>query len=375
MTAVLLDTARALLLPKVERKKTPLNPERILVLGYAAIGDLIFFLPVLEGLRRRWPKAKVVFLANPYPTTKELLPATKLADEIWLHDAAQASRAERKNINAKIVEGRFDLAVLTLSAPAHHFQRGLRSIPVVAGHVRGFTGRRGLVLGERARAALLDLAAEPPYVGEHALKRNLRLLDLLGIAHEEAPRPELPVKAPADLPKGPFVAVHLGAPNDQYEKMWRPERFAELCGMLKGTFVLVGGPDERTSALEAKKVFPGFVDLVGRYSLLETFAALKAAVLYLGNDTGLAKAAAALGTPTASVFGPSDPREYGVGLWEPEKHLDIRTGIACSPCSFMGMAKKGMLNYSNCGHHNCLRQLDAAFAARALASKWPALLR
>lgn len=376
MTSPLLDTAAAALLGKARLKPgAPLEPRKVLILGYAAIGDLIFFLPVLEGLRRRWPQAKVTWLANSYPTTKELLPAAGLADEIWLHDWEGPGAGSQREINARIAAGRFDLAVLTLAAPAHHFQRGLRSIAAVAGHLRGLSGTRGLVLGERARAALLDLAAEPPFPGEHALLRNLRLLDALGIEHERAPRPSLPVKAPSGLPPEPFVAVHLGAPNNQYDKMWKPERFGELCARLEGTFVLVGGPEERASADAARGAFPGFVDLVGKLSLLETFGALARAELYLGNDTGLAKAAAALGTPTASIFGPSDPREYGAGVWEPEKHLEIRTGIACSPCSFMGMAKPGMLNYTNCGHHNCLQQLDAALARRALASRRPALLR
>ena len=39
------------------RKSEPRPVEKLLILGYAAIGDLIFFLPVLEALRKLYPAA------------------------------------------------------------------------------------------------------------------------------------------------------------------------------------------------------------------------------------------------------------------------------------------------------------------------------
>lgn len=381
----LVETARALALAKAPKPER-LEPRRILVVGYAAIGDLLFFLPVLEGLRRRWPQARLTFLANAYPTTQELLPATGLAEEIWTHDWEGPGAGDQGEINARIAAGGFDLAVLSLASPAHYFETGLRAVPARAGHWRALdSARRALALGEYARRALVNVGASAPTPGEHALARNLRLLDALDVEHEPAPKPtlELPLEARTAAEarlraagvsaEERLLAVHLGAPNNQYDKMWAPERFGELCRRLaEGTrarFVLLGGADERPSAAAARRAFPGLVDLTGQLSLLQTFAVLARGELLIANDTGLTKAAMVLGTPTATLWGPSDPREYGA-VWEREKHLDIRTGISCSPCSFMGMARPGALNYANCGHHDCLRKLEVAFAEAALRGRF-----
>lgn len=365
--------------------------ERVLVVGYAAIGDLLFFLPVLQAIRQKYPKARITWLANAYPTTQELLPATGLVDDIWLHDwEGPRASAEQGGINVRIAEGGFDLAVLTLSSPAHYFQNGLASIPVRAGHLRviergGALARlkRALVTGEYARRAVLNRTVWIGEEREHALSRNLRLLDALGLDKPFDTRPRLPLgpahraRAEKELPGGPWIGVHLAIPRGQYGKIWAPERFGRLCAGLartsKARFVLVGSGEEAESVAAAKKEFAGFVDLTGKLSLLETFAVIGRCSLFLASDTGLAKAAMALGVPTATWWGPSDPREYGVA-WDEEKHLDILTGIWCSPCSRMGMPRLSGLNYLNCGGRDCLAKLDADFAARQLRGKYKELL-
>src|SRR3989338_8002574 len=285
----------------------PYNVLRILVLGYAAIGDLIFLLPVLELLRRHYPQAKITFIANRYPTTVELLPATWLVDDIWFADwEGGLARKERAGINRRIRQARFDMALLSLSSPAHYFQEGLSSIPRRIGHCRPWPGlRRALITGEFSRRALLNGIAWVSSQPEHALKRNLKLLYPLGIAGPESwPRPRLPLSEkhrdaarsllnPAAGYK--YAAVHVGAPNNQYGKMWEPDRFGELCSALaqkrRFKFVLVGGPDEKAAAEAARKVFPDMISAAGQCSLLETFAVIEQCDLFLGNDTGLAKAA------------------------------------------------------------------------------------
>jgi heptosyltransferase-2 len=111
--------------------------------------------------------------------------------------------------------------------------------------------------------------------------------------------------------------------------------------------------------------------LVGATGLLETFAVLERCSLLIANDTGLAKAAAAFGTPTATLWGPSDPAEFR-SPWDPERHLDVRTSISCSPCSWMGTPARPY-NYINCGGHDCLARLEVETVAAALLRRWPRL--
>lgn len=365
--------------------------EKILVIGYAAIGDLLFFLPVVQALREKYPKARVTWLANAYPTTQELLPATGLVDEIWLHDwEGPRAGAEQGGLNVRIAEAGFDLAVLTLSSPAHYYQSGLATIPVRAGHLRRLEpgspigrAKRALVTGELARRAIINRAVWIGLEPEHALSRNLRLLEALGLAAPFDARPAIPIpdaaaaRAEKELPGGPWIGVHLALPRGQYGKIWAPERFGRLCRELakttKARFVLLGAAGEAESSAQAKAEFPGFTDLVGRLSLLESFAAIARCSLFLTSDTGLAKAAMALGVPTATWWGPSDPKEYGT-IWDKDRHLDIRTGLWCSPCSRMGMPRLEGINYLNCGPRDCLGKLDVDFALAQLRAKYGALL-
>ena len=371
-------------------RAAPFEVRRILVFGYGALGDLILFLPVLEGLRRGFPGARIAFLANRYMTTDELLPATGLIDDIWLHDwEGPRALEERAGINKRIAREGFDLAVLTLSSPAHYFYPGLKAIPLRAGHLcRIEPGplwarhKRMLVTGEFARRALLNLAAWVGLQPEHAAARNLRLLEALGRPWPRDCRPRLPIGETqrlrvAQLLEGRSpIGVHLGPPFSYNSRYWAPERFGELCAKLAadgaGPFVLIGGPQDEPSAARALKVFPRFVSLIGRLSLLETFAAIERCRLFICSDTGPGKVAMALGVPTVMLWGPSDPLEAGA-VWEPEKHLDVRTGIWCSPCSRMGMTKFGALNHDTCGHHDCLEKLDFDRVFSAIRAKYPAL--
>jgi len=374
--ARLLSAARAALTPR----PAPRDVARVLVLGYGAIGDTLFFLPILEVLRRAYPRAHVVWLSNPYPTTDELIPALGLVDEVWKWDAAEEDAA----VNARIRDGRFDLAVMTLATPAPRFVCALREIPVVAGHRLPWRGLRSwAALGDYARAAVVNRPA-PVLPGEHALARNARLLDALTLPPPSSARPALPLPAAAraraaerlsGLP-GPVVAVHLGPVGNPYGKMWAPDKFAALTGRLRaawgGSIVLLGSAEEASAAkIFAASGATAALSLVGETGLLETFAVLEKCALLIASDTGLTKAAAALGVPTATLWGPSDPAEFRAP-WEPEKHLDLRTGISCSPCSWLGTPARSY-NYMNCGTRDCLAKLEVETVANALLRRWPRL--
>ena len=83
---------------------------------------------------------------------------------------------------------------------------------------------------------------------------------------------------------------------------------------------------------------PRAIDAGGRFSLTQTAAMLARCALYVGNDSGLMHLAAAAGTPTLGLFGPSRASEYAptgaLARWVeapgPEGHAPIAgLGVAC----------------------------------------------
>jgi heptosyltransferase-2 len=110
----------------------------------------------------------------------------------------------------------------------------------------------------------------------------------------------------------PIVALAPGAVGPG--KRWPTDRFAELARRLanEGAAVWVlGSPGEAPLAREiAVAAGPRVRDLTGP-DLRNAIVALRAADAAVSNDSGLMHIAAALGTPTAGLFGPTDPRLWG----------------------------------------------------------------
>ena len=68
---------------------------------------------------------------------------------------------------------------------------------------------------------------------------------------------------------------------------------------------------------------------VDRLTLRETAEVLASAGLVVGNDSGLSHVAAATGTPTVMLFGPTDHRVLGP---LPPNVRVLRAGLPCEPC-------------------------------------------
>jgi ADP-heptose:LPS heptosyltransferase len=117
---------------------------------------------------------------------------------------------------------------------------------------------------------------------------------------------------------GPILAL---APSANWiGKTWPVERFAQVAmrllrdphsPMVGGRLMVLGGPGDGKAANALRDVArKGFIDLAGKADLVTAFACLKRARLFIGNDSGAMHLAAAAGTPTIGLFGPSDERLY-----------------------------------------------------------------
>src|SRR6266446_1593940 len=133
------------------------------------------------------------------------------------------------------------------------------------------------------------------------------------------------------LPPGPPVLA-IGPAANWRGKQWRAERFAELAqrltaagGPLAGARVAVlAATHERAQAVPLLAAPGGVIDLVGRTDLLTAAAVLRRSALFIGNDTGLMHIAAAAGTPTLGLFGPSPVEQYAP--WG-ERTAFVRTAL------------------------------------------------
>jgi heptosyltransferase II len=117
---------------------------------------------------------------------------------------------------------------------------------------------------------------------------------------------------------------------------------------------VLGGPNERSLAAEIAGSSRAH-DLTGD-DLRKAILALAAADVAVSNDSGLLHVAAALGTPTIGVFGPTSPWH-----WAPLNPLaaviETEIELSCRPCH------KPTCRFR---HHRCMRDIEIARVAAAI---------
>jgi len=129
----------------------------------------------------------------------------------------------------------------------------------------------------------------------------------------DIPTPHVPVNDEMKIDySGPKLALGIGYyKGDKWSKNkhWSNEKFGSLAKrmqMLGGlTFILGDKQDQKADGHKIQKIAGRCaISLCGKLGLKGTFGALNACDIYVGNDTGLSHAAAALGMPALSVFKP-----------------------------------------------------------------------
>ena len=205
------------------------------------------------------------------------------------------------------------------SALRQRFAGCRRLLAYIAG---GEAAAPQLVDGLRQLADRVVVADPLPLEGEavHIANHLARPLAGFGIRPpvDTVPRIDMP---PRDRRQGPVV-IHPGSGGAV--KCWPASRFAAVLEWLRRRripAVVLWGPAERARAEELARLLPP-----ERLSPATPFAlaeALAGARLYVGNDSGPGHLAAAVGTPTISLFGPTDPR-----VWRP---LGPRARVITAP--------------------------------------------
>jgi len=255
----------------------------------AALGDFFLCMPLLRALAAGAPLAVVAPRARAAVAAERLGPARVSAHEI--------EQPAFTTLHASPVAAQ----------PAPHPARSL--LAGAAWIVSGVAtpAWRTAVRRLAPRARLAELAPRPPETGSprHALEHHREALERAGLVLE----PDW--GAPGGDPSGPLL-LHPGSGGAH--KRWPPGRFAALARRLTRSGMEVqtvlgevelatwpAGERRHWQAQHATHLAPG----------LETLATLaRGARLWIGNDAGPSHLAAALGTPTLTLLGPTDPRTW-----------------------------------------------------------------
>jgi ADP-heptose:LPS heptosyltransferase len=258
---------------------------RILFITATRLGDAVLSTGLLDHLRQSYPEARFTVVCGP------------VAEGVFW-------RLERLERIIVVEKRRFDLHWLVLWA------RVCGTVWDLVVDLRG----SGLSFALLARRRAIMRGGRRP---GHRLSHIGGVLGLttapVPVAWTAAADEDT---ASALLPAGGPV-IGLGPTANWRDKVWPADRFVALCAALAarlpGARVAVfggAGALERSMAQPVLDALPGAIDLVGRLSLPQAAACLRRCAIFVGNDSGLMHLAAAAGTPTLGLFGPTPAAEY-----------------------------------------------------------------
>jgi heptosyltransferase-3 len=287
-------------------------PRRVLVVTMRYLGDALLSTPLVRALKRRFPDCTIDVLT--FAGTEGAFAGNADIAQVCATPES-ASLGETLRAAARLWR-RYDVAIVT--------QTGTR--PFVFGWAAG-RRRIGLVSPDRGKSwwkrALLDGYAVFDERGARVME-NQRIARLLGIDEPSVVVPPTAGWGRAQVanalgfePAAHRFAVVHPSPRWRY-KQWTAQGWRALITALvtRGLRVVItGGPDEPERAY-LDGVLQG-ADLEGvqrvdtRWSFAETADVLRWAALYVGPDTATTHLAAACGTPTVALYGPTDPVIWG----------------------------------------------------------------
>lgn len=291
---------------------------RILIIKLGAVGDLVHSLPVAHTLRRRLPDAFLAWAVE--DRGAELLQGNPDLNEVLVLARRQlrgmAAMGVLRRFGAELAARRFT-AVIDLH---NLFKTGLLA------RASGAPVRIGFDKWRELNFLFMTQTVRPPPQHRHAVEKSLALLQPLGIqtadwevafpipwSDADAARIELFLRQNSlNVPGGP-LAINPGAAWPS--KRWPPERYARVADELHQRHeipvVILWGPGERRLAEAVAAAMTRPVTLACETTLKQAAALLARCRLLISGDTGPLHLAAAVGTRTVALFGPSHPERNG----------------------------------------------------------------
>lgn len=309
--------------------------KKILIIKPSSLGDVIHALPVAAVLKEKVPEADIDWVIG--AGYEELLDGNPAVNRAITFNRRllQGGNGFRNLINfvGQLRRERYDL-VIDLQGL---LRSSLMAFACRSGARLGFANaREGASLFYTDRVAVPDLSI-------HAVDRYLLTLKSIGIKNPGAPgfdivleerhhKEAISLLEEFCIGEGEgFVAI---APSARWlTKRWPAENFVHLANKINNEVglktVFIGTKDEEA-------VLAGHIDKLflknlsfGRTSIKGLAALSKRARLLVTNDSGPMHIAAAVGTPAAAIFGPTDPLRTGP---YGRVHRVITAGVECAPC-------------------------------------------
>ncbi len=254
------------------------------------LGDLVNTTGTVQTLVSAFPETSFTLEGGP--------PADQIglvAQEVWTR-SRHAGLAGRLKRVARWRRGGFGACIILDDGHTHARLARLAGIPTIYGIHKG-------------KPELFTEAVSFDPDGHDVFIQHRNLLTLLGLPNPDLKpilRPSLGHESAASVLfeelGGPEILIHTGASDPS--KTWPDAQWEELMsGVSDARVAVIGGPGE-----DPKRF--GLPTPSRPVAILEYAALLSKVRILITPDTGPAHLAAAMGTPTVVLYGPTDPTHF-----------------------------------------------------------------
>jgi len=344
------------------KKKLPPPIQRILIIRFSSIGDIVLTTPIIRNLKKKYPEAELHFLIK--KNFRTVIAGNPHIDVI--HELDQDLNAvihQLRNIhfdyvidlqkNFRSARVRRAIAARSFTFPKLNIQKWL------------YVNFKWNTLPDKSIVKRYFKAVEPLGV-----KNDGAGLDY-DIAEEKATKQD-------DIPMGHwvgFVGCVIG--GSFATKKFPIEKWSVLLPLIPYPIILLGGPEDREAGNLIAAGMEGKVyNACGKFNLTESAHLVKRAKVIVSNDTGLMHIAAAWQKPIVSLWGNTTPwlgmfPYYGYNdishTVAPQSVIIENNNLSCRPCSKIG--------YYTCPkkHFRCMNDLNENEIAKNVIKLWEAV--
>ena len=307
--------------------------DKILLIRYSAIGDIVLSIPAFRILRQSLPKAYIALIIN--PLGRQIVSKCPYIDELIIYDKTkrQKSLCGYVQFIQNLRKKQFDLVI--------DFQNNRRSAIIT--YLSG--AKRTIGYGKKYRsffyANSLNIIEDrdKPF---NYFNRLLAVIDVppvenrleLWTTEEDERKAVFFLTQQGVKDSDLLIGIHAGAGKRWFSKKWPRNSFAKLIDKLnlelQAKIVMIGGADDiklTKKIIEATRSKP--IDATGKTTLRQLAAILKRCNLFIGSDSGPMHIASAINIPSVILFGPTDPKKHA---FAGRNNIIIKHSLACSPC-------------------------------------------
>jgi ADP-heptose:LPS heptosyltransferase len=321
--------------------------KRILIIQTAFIGDVILATPLIEKLKRFYPKSEIDFLLR--KGNEGLLKDHPKINQILIWNKRNSKYNSLAKLGREVRGNKYDLLI--------NLQRFASS---------------GLLTTSSKAKVKIGFAKNPfsfaythkfPHVIDqemHEVHRNLSLIEKLTDGSFQAPV-LYPSKSDFEkiAPMQRSGAYYCVAPASVwFTKQFPTEKWIEMIDQISHDIpvYLLGAPGDfdTCAEIQEKSIHGNTRILAGELTFLQSAALMKGARMNFVNDSAPLHIASAVNAPVTAIFCSTIP-QFGFGpLSEKSRVIETKESLDCRPCGLHG--KKACPK----GHFKCAYTIDTS---------------